>query len=474
MLSFKTWSADRTKKEAILVQESENLLPTVIREGSAKLNTVGVKLVLEADGTDIDEEQLLRHFQSQPLLLLNENEEWYKLNTCDDATPPITQQQNEGTDAITQYRLLSLEGLAPEPLPEGLNENIPNKELQNGDAEKENTDIAHFLQERRNSFTSWDEYKVPWDRLTASDLVQLQAGSRKETLRSSVVQTIVGEMRLHDTNLPDSVFSGIAIQCLQKYPETFEDRKDDGTRLGRGFEFTFKKLKEHQHYLERPHKRNSQLGLKLHIPLKSRKVLKSVQAGTIEWQPESVPPNETSESVEEKRLAINETVLQDVLHDEATQKNFVNDLEVTYGELRLFLNNMDNLPDVHSIRLKWPILLNKEVMFWHTRKLTGQDIEVFNDCFGDKFRKILIFGVYKHRLDINLESTDNEEISRWVLNVLKIHFQEETNNFIPTCDVSVLYFCIIFILHSLVYCLKSYISSSSLIALRETLRLKFM
>ena len=80
-------------------------------------------------------------------------------------------------------------------------------------------------------------------------------------------------------------------------------------------------------------------------------MLKSVQAGTIEWQPESVPPNETSESVEEKRLGTNETVLQDVLHDEATQKNFVNDLEVTYGELRLFLNNMDNLPDVHSIRL---------------------------------------------------------------------------------------------------------------------------
>ena len=39
------------------MQESENLLPTVIREGSAKLNTVGVKLVLEANGTDIDEEQ---------------------------------------------------------------------------------------------------------------------------------------------------------------------------------------------------------------------------------------------------------------------------------------------------------------------------------------------------------------------------------------------------------------------------------
>ena len=92
---------------------------------------------------------------------MNENEEWYKLNTCDDATPPITHQQNEGPDAITQYRWLSLEGVAPEPLLEGLNENIPNKELQNDDAEKENTDTAHFLQERRNSFTSWDEYKVP-------------------------------------------------------------------------------------------------------------------------------------------------------------------------------------------------------------------------------------------------------------------------------------------------------------------------
>ena len=44
------------------MQESENLLPTVIREGSAELNTVGVKLMLEADGTDIDDEQLLRYF----------------------------------------------------------------------------------------------------------------------------------------------------------------------------------------------------------------------------------------------------------------------------------------------------------------------------------------------------------------------------------------------------------------------------
>ena len=203
-------------------------------------------------------------------------------------------------------------------------------------------------------------------------------------------------------------------------------------------------------------------------------MLKSVQTGTIEWQPESVPPNKTSESVEEKSLAINETVLQDVLHDEVTQKNFVNNLKVTYGELRFFFNNMDNLSDVHSIRLKWSILPNKEVMVWYMKKLTGQDIEVFNNCFGDELLKILILGGCKYLLIINLESTDNEEITRWVLNVLKIHFQEETINFIPKCDVSGLYFWIIIIFQSLDYCLKSFISSSSLIASRETLQLEFM
>ena len=70
MLPFKTWSADRTKKKAILVQESENLLPTVSRKGRVV--------------------------------------QMYKLNTCDDATPPITHQQNEGPGANTEFRLLSL------------------------------------------------------------------------------------------------------------------------------------------------------------------------------------------------------------------------------------------------------------------------------------------------------------------------------------------------------------------------------
>ncbi|KAJ8666408.1 hypothetical protein QAD02_008070 [Eretmocerus hayati] len=75
MIALKVWSCDRSIKRAVLISR-ELTTWTVLKEATKKLGYHGVQLVLEGDGTVIDDDQILQYFKDQIFISLKDAEEW--------------------------------------------------------------------------------------------------------------------------------------------------------------------------------------------------------------------------------------------------------------------------------------------------------------------------------------------------------------------------------------------------------------
>lgn len=74
---FKLWSADRTQKKLV----AACTLSELKSKGAEKLKITGkTHLVLESDGTEIEDDEGLLAFSDHVLILLAENEKWHNNN----------------------------------------------------------------------------------------------------------------------------------------------------------------------------------------------------------------------------------------------------------------------------------------------------------------------------------------------------------------------------------------------------------
>ena len=80
MFGFRVWSCDRLKKASIIIGESNNMIQDVINKSNNKLEINGTLLVLEKDGTPIDEDLALNYYGKEILILLEEGESWIDKN----------------------------------------------------------------------------------------------------------------------------------------------------------------------------------------------------------------------------------------------------------------------------------------------------------------------------------------------------------------------------------------------------------
>ena len=51
--------------------------------------------------------------------------------------------------------------------------------------------IAVNLVARQNAFQSWQDYQIPWDKVSAYDLDQLNKGMKNDQLKTNVVKVII-------------------------------------------------------------------------------------------------------------------------------------------------------------------------------------------------------------------------------------------------------------------------------------------
>ncbi|XP_055697920.1 uncharacterized protein LOC129798674 [Phlebotomus papatasi] len=102
---------------------------------------------------------------------------------------------------------------------------------------------------------------------------------------ATVVKKVVLEIRKSGVYIPIKVFDFAAAQMCREYPDTFEERDDDGALIGGGFFGLSEKMRNHNIYLNRPHVNKFQ-DQNLHKEVKKLRKNVNLCSGNINNAPE--------------------------------------------------------------------------------------------------------------------------------------------------------------------------------------------
>jgi len=139
------------------------------------------------------------------------------------------------------------------------------------------------------------KFVIQWEQLSPTVLSLVKANKRlSPTDKNTVIKFLVDEMKKCCPNPDFNQSRTVARKAVAAYPNSFEDRTDDGERLGDGYYTLAKKIKTRIEYVNRG---------KLEIRLRQKSkgggaegavtVRTATQYGCLQWQPVSLPETET-------------------------------------------------------------------------------------------------------------------------------------------------------------------------------------
>lgn len=317
----------------------------------------GANLVLESDGSQIDDDEVLLCLNKETFILLQENEVWLP------------------EDILSRSTISELSELLP------IQSSSTNffREIESPSTISEISTRAESLVGTPMGPKSHSNLEFIWDNFNPFTHIQQKlniVSAKTKYINTEVVHVIVDEMRKIKTAIPNIAFKVVAKKLAEKYPTFFRDVDEDGAVIGDGTHTIFAKLQDRNNYLNRPHKRPR--GSTSGSLLKIRKQL-DVKTGCPNWEPE------VQLDVEEVHV-----------NADTDESQY---LETTYPLVRQFLNDLDSPPTAVQIKEKWPVLLQRDAIIWHFHKLTDIRLENLEICFSQKATKIVNFGIQKKYLE---------------------------------------------------------------------------
>ncbi|CAH0559188.1 unnamed protein product [Brassicogethes aeneus] len=350
---------------------------------SEKIDVNGSTLVLERNGTPINEDEVLIFLKNDILMLLAKNEQWGPSEQSLGSASTLTVSSvNEITDT-------------------SINDMSDGSTLNNSILAEisDNTFMninAPVIVDANLEYT-WAHLDVSWSKIPSNHLSLLESGKKWQNCKPEITEichTIVHEMRAIKTRIPVAAFKQMANKIVTKYPATFRETDIDGVVIGDGTYFLIRKLIDRNNYLNRPHKRGWENSP---TPPKYRKKKMNSVAGCSNWE-ESASPSE-DQSLQEKLKNIKES-----------DEKYYDLLEDTYSDQRIFLNNVESPPTVQDIKKNWPVLLTNSGVKWHFQKVTGVDLNTLKFSMEEKAEKIIKYGIKKKLCDSQYdENKDTEE-----------------------------------------------------------------
>ncbi|KAJ8682452.1 hypothetical protein QAD02_018244 [Eretmocerus hayati] len=431
---LKVWTCNRSTKKCITIADlnSPTLLNEVLARADQKLGIKGKRIVLECDGTEVDDELILKKFKDDRFIILEEDEEWLPPNSP--TTPPVADtsqplaQVDMNVDQNVQLIARNENGnieVLREPIgaversqdsDDNQSENVENHQptaVTDEPAQPVNPLVQQALEMR--NISSWDDFVIHWESFSPNILKKLEHGDRDDTTINKCVEKVVEEMRYFTEELVQNDFVNVAKMMLATYPKTFEDRKPDGTRLGNGYNSLVKRLKNRNTHVTRF--REKSLNQTLGIELRQVKAIEAIKSGCLQWQP-NYPQGETAHSQEERRVR-----LLDFNNPTYLQKR-IEDFTLSFAHQRLYLNNQKDKPEARNVVLRWPILKEPDFQLEHFKILTGVTLENILTRFLNDIDIVLEYG--RKRKDPIVASDDNDPANRQVtvVKIIFAHFGE--------------------------------------------------
>jgi len=162
---------------------------------------------------------------------------------------------------------------------------------------------------------------------------------------------------------------------VDKYPESFEDRTEEGDQLGNGYYTLSKQLKTRIDFLNRDNTltrlRKSTKRMVPAGPL--RKCAKTDSNGCVKLQPSQLPEGENRESLHEKKMEL-KTIYSKEGQRCVDQKQ-VNDLITLLYEQQSHDINATPSPTLSEIQNEWPFLFMQKFLLQHFFTLTRIQLE---------------------------------------------------------------------------------------------------
>lgn len=452
----KVWSHDRKIKKAVVLHEEENLLQTLLQTASKKFNIKGTSIVLENNGIDVDEDELLKMFihDGETFMLLDEEMEWKSVNSYELNTSDLSKNVNlllyrnrDSSDEIDMTN--SADEINRTNSAEDISRTISDNEisrtisLQEVDRTMEITESSNVNLHEGNG--NWLNFSFNWKLCSKSMLNLLQeinGGTKKleiENAISYLIDEAVLQMRKVSTKIPTAVIHIVATEITKKFPKIYQDLNDKNKVIGDRCHTLMKQLKNKNYNLNRPKESGSTLSQELGIQCKNLRVLQNAQSDCVKWQPEL---KASVENLERKRLYLRDWMKQNKnssceenedaenyeirLQKEKAEADFL----FTFAYQRKFLNNFKEKPTINNIIEKWPILVEPRFLYWHWEILMDKKIDLIEEGFKIYMEVIFQYG---HKKKLSAASINSvEECTR----IICANFAEKFEDLFPVYPVS--------------------------------------
>ena len=362
---------------------------------SEKLKINGHSLVLETDGTVIDEDDVLLCLDKETILLLQPNEIWYPVGA--DASQIAT--KTESFNAVT-----SEAPITPVEYAE--------------DVEMLVVPSPSAISVTTNYELVWSDFIIPWHVVHPDLIESFEKGEKDSRHTTEVVRIIVQSMRSISTNIPANAFEIVGRKLVDQYPKIFQDVDDSGAVLGKGTHTITKKLIDRNNYLNRP-KSSSSEGTP-----KNKKCRHSTKPRCLNFEPVEERSSQSSTTDQQK--------LNLYLTDKLIDDEFFILLESSFETIRQFLGDYEKLSNV---LIHWPILFKSEAIMWHFHKLTNIDLNLLGNTLVEK--SSLILAIVNSKNMIEPSKSKNLPDFAQAIEALCNYFKENFSYFIKNKDEEV-------------------------------------
>ncbi|XP_068433920.1 uncharacterized protein [Clinocottus analis] len=238
-------------------------------------------------------------------------------------------------------------------------------------------------------------FSVPWEKTHGSLRMCLAQRKRPPAAdQRHMVRVIAEAIRQICLNPPFKQCAALAKRIVDEYPESFQDRNEEGEQLGNGYYTLGKQLRTRIEFLNRdntlarlrkPKRSFSAVAENQPGPSKCGKM---DSYGCVNWQPLELPVGENRESLYHKKEEL-KTIYSQEGQKGADQKR-VNDLMVLMYELQRREINATPSPSMSDIQKHWPFLLTQKFLLQHFCTLTGIELESrLRESLAEKGKRVL-------------------------------------------------------------------------------------
>ncbi|CAH0560597.1 unnamed protein product [Brassicogethes aeneus] len=264
---FKVWSCNRDKKCSLVLQQNENLVDDLILKASVKLKLNGSTVVLESDGTEINDNEVLVELKNETLVILQPGEQWWpiredftsvsnkSITSTDGSTITMTSDMNLDFQE-TLVKVVEDTTLTSPTTSEFICETnqVPTESNIIFVQVPQSDPISNNKENVITEYT-WQLFDIPWSKIPQFMLTQCENGSGGKALRKEIIHIVVNDLRNIKTHIPNKAFREVARKMASKYPKLFLDTDEDGNVLGGGISTLVSQLQDRNWYLNRGSKR---------------------------------------------------------------------------------------------------------------------------------------------------------------------------------------------------------------------------